>query len=192
VLFDDDSYDVIERAAVGNVVVSARVDHARLGFIAPSASYAPDVSLPYRNAHFVALSSSRIERVVSIDSETRVEPLPQPQRPVPPFVSEAEPAFSLGDLPGPMARAYRIDRRTSPDHSLTKNGSTARREAARFAVVRRRRLECSVVLGRRRLSTAKARGVEAAVEQGRSSPDLGSTMPSFLLARGEVACEGGG
>ena len=72
----------------------------RAGFISPSAWYSPTVPVAYRNSHFVTLDSTqRIERVVAIDREIAAAPVAKPTRKVDPFVTEAELAVALTDVP---------------------------------------------------------------------------------------------
>jgi hypothetical protein len=109
VSFEDESYDLYENTSLGGTVALARVEEARLGFIVLSRSYAPDIKLPYRNKHYAAVESRRIEHVTAIDQVISAEPAPRPQREVPAFSTDAEPALLLAaiapDLAGRMRRA---------------------------------------------------------------------------------------
>ena len=95
VLFDDESYDLFEKHLPGDAVVIASVEHTRLGFLAPSVHYAPDVRLPYRNDNFVTVESSRVDRVITIDREIAGTPVPKPTRQVAAFAVDAELAVIL-------------------------------------------------------------------------------------------------
>jgi hypothetical protein len=109
VSFEDESYELYEKTAFGGAVVLARVEEARLGFVVLSRSYAPDIKLPYRNKHYAAVESRRIEHVAAIDQVIAAEPAPTPRREVPAFSTDAEPAILLSaiapDLAGRVRRA---------------------------------------------------------------------------------------
>jgi hypothetical protein len=101
--YDDDSNEVYEETTLGGVVLVARLEEAVLGFIMPSRFYAPEVDLPYRNAHYVAVESRRIERVIAIEKLVGARQLPQPDYEVAAFAVEAEPAVALDGLDAALA-----------------------------------------------------------------------------------------
>jgi hypothetical protein len=105
--FEDESYELYENTSLGGTVVLARVEQARLGFIVLSRSYAPDIKLPYRNKHYAALESRRIEHVTAIEQVTAAEPAPMPQREVPAFSTDAEPAILLAAIATDLASRAR-------------------------------------------------------------------------------------
>jgi hypothetical protein len=107
--FEDGSYQLYEDASLGGVIVVARLEEARIGFIMPSKFYAPDMKLPHRNQHYVAVESRRIERVVGIERVVSAPLLPEPAYAVAAFATEAEPAVKLDGLDEALAaRARRL------------------------------------------------------------------------------------
>jgi hypothetical protein len=107
--YDDDSNEVYEEATLGGVVVVARLEEAVIGFIMPSRFYAPDMKLPYRNAHYVAVESRRIERVIGIEKLVEARLQPEPRYDVAAFATDAEPAVALDGLDAALAaRAQRL------------------------------------------------------------------------------------
>jgi hypothetical protein len=94
----DESYDLYEDTSLDSVIVAARLEEARIGFVMPSRFYAPQMEVAYRNQHYVAVASSRIERVVAIDHVLTAVAALKPTRAVSPFATDAEPAIELDTL----------------------------------------------------------------------------------------------
>jgi len=93
--WSDDSYELEENAVLGNVIVVARLEEAKIGFIMPSRYYAPEIEVPYRNQHYIAVESRRIERVVEVVRIVEAPGVTEPDRPLAPFAQEAYPAVAL-------------------------------------------------------------------------------------------------
>ena len=95
VSFDDGSLELYENAVLGDAVVVADVEQARLGYLVHSRAYAPDIELPFRKGDYATVESRRIERVVKVKSVVAGHPVGTPQREVPPFSTDTEPALVL-------------------------------------------------------------------------------------------------
>jgi hypothetical protein len=106
-VYDDDSYELYEKATLGGFLVLARIEEARIGFIMPSRFYASEIELPYRNEHYVAVESRRIERIVGIDRIVNAATVSAPTRTVPAFVDDAEPAVALDSVEPTLATRVR-------------------------------------------------------------------------------------
>jgi hypothetical protein len=105
--FEDESNQLYENTPLRGVVVRARVEEARLGFIVRSRGYAEAIELPYRNSYYAAVQSRRIERVTAIEQLIAAEPAPKPEREVPAFSTDAESAISLAALDPELAGRIR-------------------------------------------------------------------------------------
>lgn len=118
VSFADGSYDLAEKATIGDRIVLARLEQSRRGFIMPSRFYAPGVALPYRNAHYVAVEGRSIERVVAIERVAEGVGVSKPNRDVPPFSTDAEPGVKLDGVESDLAECIHrlVDKlRISPE-----------------------------------------------------------------------------
>lgn len=107
VTWDDGAPELYEGASMESVVVVAQLEEARIGFLMPSRFYGPGVELPYRNEHYVAVESRRIERVAGVNRVVHAEPAPAPSREVAAFTTDAEPGIALEGLEPALALAVR-------------------------------------------------------------------------------------
>lgn len=95
VSFDGAPFDLYEEASLQSAVVVADVEEARLGVVVRSRDYAPSLELPFRKRHYATVESRRLERVVKLKAVVDGASVPIPQRQVPPFSTDAEPAVVL-------------------------------------------------------------------------------------------------
>jgi hypothetical protein len=115
----NNSADVLcEHAGLTGAVILARLEVTRVGYLAPSAQYAPSVALRYRNRHYVADQSEHIGRVVDLQRVITAPAAARPTLDVPAFAIRAVPAVDLTAVE--PALATRIRRATealqvSPD-----------------------------------------------------------------------------
>jgi hypothetical protein len=105
--FEDGSFELYENAALESAVAVADVEVVRRGFLALARSYAPDIALPYRNATYAVVESRRVERVATMKFVVPASPVAAPQRSVPPFATDAEPALALDAMDRDLAARVR-------------------------------------------------------------------------------------
>lgn len=101
--YHEDSTELHEQASLEGIVVETQLEEARIGFIMPGRYYAPGSDVAYRNEHYVAVESPRIERVIAIERIVNVTQLPQPVRETPAFTVDAEAAVAFDSLDSALA-----------------------------------------------------------------------------------------
>jgi len=106
--FEDGSYHLEANTDLGDEIVMAVVEEAKVGVLIESKDFAPGVAMPYRNDTYGALESRRIEAVTSVERTFDLAPVPRPTRPVPAFSTTAELAVVTATL-DPAIRSY-LDR----------------------------------------------------------------------------------
>ncbi len=107
--YKEDSRQIYEGTRLDGMLVLARVEEAVIGFVMPSHFYGAQMKLPYRNDHYAAVKSDRIERVTEILRVVEAPPLTAPARDVPAFTDDVESAVALDSVDaGLAARARRL------------------------------------------------------------------------------------
>jgi hypothetical protein len=106
---DEDSRQIYEETRLDGMVVVARIEEDVVGFIMPSHYYGALMKLPYRNAHYVAVESERIEGVKEIVRVVEAPAVGKPARDLPAYSEDVEPAVAVDGLDGALtARVRRL------------------------------------------------------------------------------------